>query len=136
MLRSAPAFAAVAMATLALGIGANTAVFSVIDAVMLKMLPIQNPGRLVILGNGSRIRGVSHGTPQLDVFSYPLYREIRNGNQVFSGLLASANPGRIEIGLDEVGANTEKIDGRLVTGNYFFRSGCLCARGTSFHRAG
>jgi predicted permease len=132
MLRAAPAFAAVAVITLALGIGANTAVFSVIDAVMLKMLPIENPGQLVILGNGSRIGGISHGTPRLDVFSYPLYREIRNGNQVFSGLLASANPGRIDIGLDDVGTNTEKINGRLVSGNYFSVLGVSALLGRNF----
>jgi predicted permease len=132
MLRAAPAFAAVAVITLALGIGANTAVFSVIDAVMLKMLPIRNPEQLVILGSESRIRGVSHGTPRLDVFSYPLYREVRDGNQVFSGVFASANAGSLNIGLDEPGTNTEKINGRLVTGNYFSVLGVSALVGRNF----
>ncbi|HVO81447.1 MAG TPA: hypothetical protein VMT28_11985, partial [Terriglobales bacterium] len=79
MLVKSPGFTVVAILTLALGIGANTAVFSVIDAVMLKMLPVSHPEQLAVVGNPSRIHSTSNGTPPLDLFSYPLYRELRDG---------------------------------------------------------
>src|SRR5437588_1549978 len=90
MLRRAPGFAIVAILTLGLGIGANTAIFTVINAVMLRMLPVQQPEQLVTVGNPSRVSSFSTGTPRVDIFSYPLYREIRDHNQVFSSVLASS----------------------------------------------
>ena len=120
MLRMSPSFTAVAVITLALGIGANTAVFSVIDAVMLKMLPVGHADQLVVVGDPSRTGSTSNGTPQLDLFSYPLYRELRDNNQVFSGMFASAGLGRLDARLD--GQSSDETDlprTRIVTGNYF-----------------
>ena len=122
MLLKSPGFTAVAILTLALGIGANTAVFSVLDAVMLKMLPISHPEQLVILGDPSRIHSVSNGTPPLNLFSYPLYRELRDGTQAFSGLFASGDPGRVDLQSDSsssTGESSERTYGRVVTHNYF-----------------
>ena len=82
MLRKSPGFAAVAVLTLALGIGANTAIFTVINAVMLRALPVQHPEQLVTVGNPSRVHSWGTGTPRTDVFSYPLYREVRNNNEI------------------------------------------------------
>src|SRR5437899_11053633 len=75
MLRKTPGFTAVAVLTLALGIGANTAIFSLIDAILLRMLPVQHPEELVELHIPRRS------------FSYPAYQRLRDANQVFSGTL-------------------------------------------------
>ena len=83
MLRKNPGFTAVAVLTLALGIGANTAVFTVINALMLRMLPVAEPQQLVAIGDPSRVHSWHNGTPRTDLFSYPLYREVRDHNSVF-----------------------------------------------------
>src|SRR5207237_8908084 len=85
MLVKNPAFTTIAVLTLALGIGANTAIFTLVNAVLLKILPIKDPQHLVVIGDPTEVNNRSLGTPQTDVFSYPLYREIRDSNTVFSG---------------------------------------------------
>lgn len=115
-LRRNPGFTAVVVLTLALGIGANTAIFSVIDALMLRMLPVRDPQQLVAIGNPIHIHSWSNGTPRTDILSYPLYRQIRDYNTVFSSVLASAYIDSLQIRID---GGAEKAKGRLVTGNYF-----------------
>jgi len=120
MLIKNPGFTVVAVLTLALGIGANTAIFTLINAVLLKMLPIQDPARLATIGNPTQVGSRSEGTPQTDLYSYPLYRELRDGNSVFSSLYAAASAHRVSV--DEGGrvAETEaNTTARIVTGNYF-----------------
>src|SRR5437773_10862804 len=87
-----PSFTSVAGLTLALGIGANTAIFSLIDAVLLKMLPVRNPEQLVRLSWTD-----PHGRPD-DTFSYPAFEAFRDGNKVFSGVLAFASLGKVNVG--------------------------------------
>jgi len=130
MLAKNPAFAAVAVLSLALGIGANTAIFSLIDAVLLKMLPVQNPHQLVLLDWASHgwpndiMHGLSGNMNQdksgrltSTSFSYPAYEQIRAGNQVFSSVLALAGNGS-EL---NVGYNGEPrwSQGQLVSGTFF-----------------
>src|SRR5258708_5652685 len=112
-----PGFTAVAVLTLALGIGANTAIFSLINAVMLQMLPVTQPSGLVVVGDPTQVHHRSLGDPSVEVFSYPLYRELSAGNQVFSGLLASSEVHNLPVSI--AGAADIRVTGVLVSGNYF-----------------
>lgn len=118
-LRKSPGFTSVAVITLALGIGANTAIFTVVNALLLKMLPVNQPQQLVVVGDPSLPNSVSSGTPRTDIFSYPLYKELRDHNSVFSGLSAAASDHHIELDTGHGEALVEKITGRMVSGNYF-----------------
>ena len=130
MLQRAPGFAAVAVLTLALGIGANTAIFTVINAVMLRMLPVDHPEQLVAIGDASRVGSWSNGTPRTDILSYPLYREIRDHNQSFSSVMAGLRSEQVEIAID--GGGAEKASGRIVTGDYFQTLGVPALIGRTF----
>src|SRR2546426_12558984 len=110
-------FAAVAVLTLGLGIGANTAVYSLTDQILLRALPVQRPSELVVL----RMPGPKRGRVNSDIddgaqsFSYPFYKDLRESAACFSGLLA-----RYPIPLSVAGqGQTERAAGELVSGNYF-----------------
>src|SRR5580704_4385293 len=93
VLQKSPGFTSIAVLTLALGIGANTAIFSLIDAVMLRLLPVDHPEQLVLLTDPSE-RGVSVDTSERGVrerMSYPEFQELRANNKVFSGMFAAQN---------------------------------------------
>lgn len=120
-LAKSPAFTIVAVLTLALGIGANTAIFTLINSILLKTLPLPDVSNLVIVGDPVTVHSRSQGTPVLRYYSYPLYREFRDNNTVFSEMFASGDLRRIEMTLAE-GANhsaPEITRGRIVTGGYF-----------------
>jgi predicted permease len=125
----APGFTAVAVFTLALGIGANTAIFSVVNALLLKMLPVRDPQQLVVVGDPTLTGTRSNGTPRLDVFSYPLYKQLRQRNSVFSGLAAAGTDHAIEVESVNGQVSDAKITGRLVSGNYFALLGLEPAAG-------
>ena len=129
MLAKNPAFTLVAVLTLALGIGANTAIFTVVNALLLKMLPVSNPGQLVVVGDPSLPNNRSNGTPRTEIFSYPLYKELRDHNSVFSGLCAAASDHHIELGVGAGETVPEKVVGRMVSGNYFSVLGLQPAAG-------
>src|SRR6516225_12084331 len=86
-MRKAPIFAIVAVLTLALGIGANTAIFTLLDQALLRALPVSHPEQLVRLqyvgSNTGRIN--AFGGDSHDYFSYPMYRDLRDKNQVLAG---------------------------------------------------
>ncbi len=118
---ASPVFSGVAILSLALGIGANTAIFSLIDQVILQPLPVKRPGELVQLYQVGSHYGSNNG-PRMH--SYPMYQDFRNQSPVFDGLLArrelsmtvsSAQPNAGAAS----GATTERTLGELVTGNYF-----------------
>jgi predicted permease len=129
-IRRSPGFTAIAVLSLALGIGANTAIFTLIDALMLRSLPVEKPDRLVAIGDVARPGGMSNGGPRLDLFSYPLYRQLREQNQVFSGLAASGRAGRLDVEIS--GGGEEPVRGRLVSGNFFAVLGVRPALGRTF----
>ena len=110
MLRKSPGFTAVAVITLALGIGANTTIFSMVNSFLLRPLPVPDPGQITTLTETQK-----DGTNN-DVFSVPEYRDIRSqSSDVFSNLLA------YQFGMDGLTANgkTDRILSNYVSGNYF-----------------
>ena len=103
-----PGFAAIAVITLALGIGANTAIFSLVNTVLLRSLPVDHPEQIVSVS--LRAKGDA-----LNAFSYPNYIDFRDRNQVLSGLLAYRF---VPMSLSR-GGNNERIWSYEVSGNYF-----------------
>jgi predicted permease len=129
-LRRSPGFTAIAVLSLALGIGANTAIFTLIDAVMLRSLPVRAPQELVAVGNSSRPGGMSFGPVYLEMFSYPLYRSLRDENSVFTGLFASGRVDHLDIRID--GGSNELVRGRMVSASFFDVLGVEPALGRAF----
>lgn len=130
MIARNPGFTLIAVLSLALGIGANTAIFTLIDAVMLRSLPVKHPDELVAMGNTARTGGLSTGGPRLDIVSYPFYQRLRDRNQVFSGVLATGRGGVLDASID--GGGPERVRGRMVSDNYFEVLGVEPVRGRVF----
>jgi predicted permease len=117
MLRS-PALVAVALLSLALGIGANTAIFSLLDAVMLRSLPVKQPSQLVLLGKGTWT-GISDGFAITELYSYPFYREMQKDNAVFSEVAGIFSMLNNVHGFVEGRNESEPMKVQLVSGTYF-----------------
>jgi predicted permease len=116
MLAKNPGFTAIAILTLALGIGANTAIFSLLNQVLLRRLPVRNPDELVILKSPGPKRGhVWSDGDDSEIFSYPLYKGLAKNTSVFDGVIA-----RYEFAASIAShGQTDRGSGELVTGNYF-----------------
>ena len=130
MLAKSPGFTVVAILTLALGIGANAAIFSITDQVLLRLLPVQKPEELVVLHSPGPQpgRNWSDGDRSV-VWSYPMYKDLRDNNRVFSGLLARFATQASVSGQRQ----TELADAELVSGNYFEVLGVQPALGRVFN---
>jgi predicted permease len=115
-LAKSPGFTSVVVLTLALGIGANTAIFTLMDQVLFRFLPVEQPGRLVVLDGPGPFSGSSHNhSDTLTPLSHPMFMELRDKSSVFSGVLAEfTTPLHVT-----VGAQTENVDGVLVSGTFF-----------------
>src|SRR6266446_685327 len=147
MLAKSPGFSAVAILTLALGIGTNTAIFSLVDAVMLRLLPVENPSQLALLKWGARNAPNIHGymssgdcptdlsfgarNPSGCSFSEPMFRVIAQAN-VFSATAAFANSGRLNV---TGNGPATVINGQLVSGDFFRTMGLKAAAGRLFEAA-
>ena len=117
MLRS-PALTIVALLSLALGIGANTAIFSLIDAVMLRSLPVKEPSQLVLLGKGMS-SGITDDFARTQLYSYPFYRRMQAENQVFSDTAAIFSMTNEVHGFVAGRSESEPMNVQLVSGTYF-----------------
>ena len=121
VLRASPGFTAVAVLSLALGIGANTSIFSVVNAALLRPLPVTDPDRLMFVYNGSV-------TDPYSVSSYPDYVDYRDKNEVFSDLLTYSSI-TMSARADE---QTDLLSGSIVSGNFFDALGVRAALGRTF----
>jgi predicted permease len=124
-LRRSPGFAAVAALTLALGIGANTAIFTLLDQVLLRLLPVKNPSELILLTMRGRHYGNNWGG---NAISYPMYRDFQDHNEVFSGMFC-----RFPIAAAlTLGGQSERVQAELVSGTYFPVLGVSTVIGRAF----
>jgi predicted permease len=124
-LRKSPVFLAVAVLSLALGIGANTAIFTLIHQLILQQLPVRDPEQVVMLAGRGKHYGGNNGPDRL---SYPMYQEIRDKNQVFSGMFCTY-PSTVSASFQ---GGTELIGVDFVSGNYFPVLGIGAAVGRVF----
>ncbi len=133
-LRRNKVFTSAVILTLALGIGANTAIFTLVDSVMLRYLPVERPAELVLLGTPtgmSMIRADGPGERSPNFLSHPLYREFREHSRVFSDVTAiSSFPWNAYVSPDA--GSLDKAHARVVTGNFFTVLGVQAARGRTF----
>ncbi|WP_334268593.1 ABC transporter permease [Edaphobacter sp. HDX4] len=130
-LRRSPVFGFTAVLTLALGVGANTAIFSLLDQALLRALPVTEPQQLVYLqGTGDAWRGhtSSHGGGIASYFSYPMYRDLRDKDAAFEGLLATSKA-TVDLTRAKV---SEFAEAEVVSGNYFTLLGVRPALGRVF----
>ena len=134
-----PVFTLIAVLTLALGIGANTAIFSLLDAVLLRSLPVQEPERLVLFGKGES-GGLTDGFPNRswDLFSYPFYQEMRGHNEIFSdvgALLSMTWTVHGTVNANGASSEAQKLDVQPVSGTYFSVLGVNAVLGRAFTAA-
>jgi predicted permease len=119
-LESRPAFTLTVIATLALGIGANTAIFTLVDALVLRPLPVSHPEQLVIVGDPAAVNSNNVGSPVTDYVSFLLYRDVRARNTVFTDMYANGASGNIDVKIGAgIDATAEQPHARFVTGNFF-----------------
>lgn len=147
MLGKNPGFTAVAVATLALGIGANTAIFSLINAVMLQSIPVRSPQQLVVLHWSARSRPQNSGSGSFGdcawtnwsststgscSFSYPMFKNFREHDEAFASVSAFAGPAQLD--LSGNGA-ASIVRGEIVSGDYFQTLGVQAAAGRTLQAA-
>src|SRR5271169_801195 len=119
-IRRSPLFASVAILSLAIGIGANTAIFTLMDQLMLRLLPIKDPDQLVMLYQ----RGAHNGNNMGDrMHSYPIYQDLQQRAAPFSEVLCR----RLVSASISVDNQTERVESELVSGNFFSMLGVKAA---------
>src|SRR4029453_11214716 len=123
MLLSRPGFTLVTAITLALGIGANTAIFSITDKLLIRSLAVEKPEQLVLINSVSV-------SPHFvsNAFSYPVFKDYRDKNEVFDGMYAF-NRTQLELNSND---QTEMVESEYVSNNYFNVLGVRPALGSTF----
>src|SRR5213080_2331464 len=135
-LKSRPAFTLTVIATLALGIGANTAIFTLVDALVLRPLPVLHPEQLVIVSDPAEVNTNNVGLPLTDYVSVPLYRDVRARNTVFTDMYANGESGTLDVQMGPgTNATAEHPHARFVTGNFFSVLGVPAYAGRTFAAA-
>jgi predicted permease len=124
----APLFVAIAVLSIAFGIGANTAIFSLTDQILMRALPVSHPEELVLLSAIGRHYGSNSGWNRI---SYPMYQDFRDHNAVFNGMFCFRET---DMSLS-YGGGTERAAGEMVSGNYFPLLGVKAAIGRLFTAA-
>ena len=133
-MRRSPGFVLTAVLTLALGVGANTAVYSLLDQALLRALPVEKPEQLVVLSApGKAWEGhiSDHGAGEEKSFSYPMYRDLRDQANIFNGLIATS-PASVGVAHHRT---SEVSDAEIVSGNYFSVLGVQPALGRLFSQS-
>jgi len=125
-LRRNPLFATVAILSLALGIGANTAIFTLLDQIVLRKLPVRSPDELVMLYQDASNMGSNMGQR---MHSYPLYQDLQTRAEPFAEVLCR----RITDASISVDQGTERVRAEAVSGNYFSMLGVPPAAGRVFN---
>ena len=125
-LRRSPLFAAVAILSLALGIGANTAIFTLIDQILLRKLPVKDPEQLVMLFQQGSHNGSNMG-PRMH--SYPIYQDYQQKAEPLSQVICR----RLVPASVAVDNQTERVEAEMVSGNYFDMLGVRPAVGRVLH---
>ncbi len=132
-LRKSPIFTTAAVLTLALGIGGTTAIFTLVDAVMLRSLPVSDPGRLFRVGDGDDCCVEGGPQDQWGMFSYPLFQRLRAEAPEFEELAAfQAGGGRLSVRRAKVEEAARPLRAEYVTGNYFSTFGVRAFGGRLF----
>src|SRR5262252_4788431 len=124
-LSRSPVLTSIAVLSLALGIGVNTAIFSLLDQVVLRSLPVRDPESLLLLHREFSPNGTSSSDNNESVFSYPMYRDLRDHDPAFAGVIARMGaPVRFT-----TGGGTESARAEVVSGNFFGVLGVGAAAG-------
>ena len=129
MLRAAPIVTGIAILSLALGIGANTAIFSLVNSLLLRTLPVAEPERLVLLSSATRTSTAA--------WNYTLWDEIRRrAPQLFDGAVAwSGGDARDRLNLSTAGGDPQAVDGAYLSGDFFTTLGVPALLGRTFTAA-
>jgi len=129
-LRTHATFTITVVVTLAIGIGANAAMFALVDALLLRPLPVGHPEQLVTIGDPAKVSSAWHGSPMTAYVSYPVYADIRDHARSLAGLYATGQAGTLEV--TTRGGSIERPEGRFVTGNFFSVLEVPAFRGRTF----
>src|SRR5882724_4148890 len=113
MLRRSPVFTLIALCSLGLGIGANTAIFTMINVMMLKSMPVKDPGQLALFTYSG-----TNGDPSIS-FSFPLVERFQTNTTAFTGVMAAAGGGLVHMTVAGAGDQSDLVRPDRVTGNFF-----------------